>query len=53
MRCGRNASACSALTRFTDALAVFIELRDIAARQIGQVAVDKFDQLLSDGEFMF
>jgi tetratricopeptide (TPR) repeat protein len=33
---------------FTDAHTVFIELRDIAARQIGQVAVDKFDKLLAE-----
>jgi tetratricopeptide (TPR) repeat protein len=36
------------LDRFTDALGVFIELRDIAARQIGQVAVDKFEKLLAE-----
>jgi tetratricopeptide (TPR) repeat protein len=36
------------LNRFTDALGLFIELRDIAARQIGQVAVDKFEKLLAD-----
>jgi tetratricopeptide (TPR) repeat protein len=35
------------LNRFTDALGLFIELRDIAARQIGQVAVDKFEKLLA------
>jgi hypothetical protein len=33
---------------FTDAHTVFIELRDIAARQIGQVAVDKFEKLLAE-----
>ena len=36
------------LKRYTDALAVFIELGDIAARQIGQVAVDKFTTLLME-----
>jgi tetratricopeptide (TPR) repeat protein len=33
---------------FSDAHEVFIELRDIAARQIGRVAVDKFEKLLAD-----
>jgi tetratricopeptide (TPR) repeat protein len=36
------------LKRYTDGLAVFIELGDIAARQIGQVAVDKFTTLLME-----
>jgi tetratricopeptide (TPR) repeat protein len=36
------------LKRHTDALAVFIELGDIAARQIGQVGVDKFTTLLME-----
>jgi hypothetical protein len=36
------------LKRYTDALAVFIELGDIAARQIGKVAVDKFTTLLME-----
>ena len=36
------------IDRFTDALGVYIELRDIAARQIGQVAVDKFEKLLAE-----
>jgi tetratricopeptide (TPR) repeat protein len=33
------------LDRFTDALKIFIELGDIAARQIGEIAVDKFTAL--------
>jgi len=36
------------LNHFTDALRVFVELRDIVARQVGQVAVDKFEQLLAE-----
>ena len=36
------------LNRLTDALGVFIELREIAARQIGQVAVDKFEKHLAE-----
>jgi tetratricopeptide (TPR) repeat protein len=36
------------LDRFTDALQIFIDLREIAARQIGQVAVDKFEKLLAE-----
>ena len=36
------------LKRFNDAIEVFIELRNIAARQIGQVAVDKFTALLME-----
>jgi hypothetical protein len=31
-----------------EAIEIFIELRDIAARKIGQVAVDKFEKLLAD-----
>jgi len=36
------------LDRFTDALRVFVELRAIAARQIGEIAVDKFTTLLME-----
>ena len=36
------------LDRFTDTLRVFVELRNLAARQIGQVAVDKFEKLLDE-----
>jgi tetratricopeptide (TPR) repeat protein len=36
------------VNRFTDAHTVFIELRDMAARQIGEVAVDKFEKLLAE-----
>ena len=33
---------------FTEAHAVFFELREIAARQIGKIAVDKFEKLLAE-----
>jgi tetratricopeptide (TPR) repeat protein len=36
------------LNRLNDALEVFIDLRDIAARQIGEIAVDKFTTLLME-----
>jgi tetratricopeptide (TPR) repeat protein len=36
------------LDRFTEALRDFVELRDIAARQIGEIAVDKFTTLLME-----